>query len=208
MRPAGPVPRVKDMSLQITGKNMDIGAALRQRAEERVEAAVTKYFDGSYSGTVVVGHDGGGYRTDCTVHLSTGPILKTSATSTDPTASFEIAAERIEKRLRRYKRRLKSHHANHVQAEPAVEAQSYVLATPEEDEEIPEDFTPVIVAEASTPIRTMTVGMAVLELDLTEAPVLVFRSAANGAVNVVYRRADGNFGWIDPAMTAPEGERA
>lgn len=194
------------MALKITGKNMDIGVALRQRAEERVEGAVTKYFDGNFSGTVVIGHDGGGYRADCTVHLDTGTVLKTSATSHDPVASFESAAERIEKRLRRYKRRLKSHHTHHHASEPPVDAPSYVLAPMDEDEEIPEDYAPVIVAEASTSIRTMTVGMAVLELDLTEAPVLVFRSAANGAVNVVYRRPDGNFGWIDPPAARSPGD--
>ncbi len=189
------------MALQITGKNMDIGAALRQRAEERVSAAVAKYFDGNFSGQVVIGHDGGGYRADCTVHLDTGTVLKTSATSGDPTASFEAAAERIEKRLRRYKRRLKDHHPHHAGngGAPEVEAPSYVVAGPDEDEEVPVDYAPVIVAENMTRIRTMTVGMAVLELDLTEAPVLVFRSAASGAINVVYRRSDGNFGWIDPS---------
>lgn len=193
------------MTLQITGKNMDIGAALRQRAEERVTTAVTKYFDGNFSGSVVIGHDGGGFRTDCTVHLDSGPVLKTSATSGDATASFEAAAERIEKRLRRYKRRLKDHHPHHhAPAAAEMEAASYVVAGPDEEEEVPVDYAPLIVAEASTAIRTMTVGMAVLELDLTEAPVLVFRSAASGAINVVYRRSDGNYGWIDPpAAPAP-----
>jgi ribosomal subunit interface protein len=196
------------MTLKITGKNMDIGAALRQRAEERVQAAVTKYFDGNFSGTVVIGHDGAGYKADCTVHLDTGTVLKTSATSHDANSSFESAAERIEKRLRRYKRRLKSHHTHHQAAEPALEAPSYVLAQFDDEEEVPEDFVPIVVAEAPTRIRTMTVGMAVLELDLTEAPVLVFRSAANGSVNVVYRRADGNFGWIDPPGMRQPGDGA
>lgn len=184
--------------LKISGKNMDIGNALRERIQDRVDEAVRKYFDGGYAGQIVVEPEGSGFKTDCSVHLDTGVTLKTSATAADATASFDQAADRVEKRLRRYKRRLKSHHPP-VGGE-ALEASSFVLATPDEEEEVPVDYSPVIVAETATHVRTMTVGMAVLDLDLTEAPVVVFRSAANGAINVVYRRPDGNIGWIDPAF--------
>ncbi|MEW5424246.1 ribosome-associated translation inhibitor RaiA [Amorphus sp. 3PC139-8] len=184
--------------LKISGKNLDIGNALRERIQERIEEAVRKYFDGGYSGQVVVEPEGFGFKTDCAIHLDTGVVLKTSANAADATVSFDQAAERVEKRLRRYKRRLKSHHPQ--QNGEAIEAQSFVLATPEEDEEVPVDYSPVVVAETATHIRTMTVGMAVLDLDLTESPVVVFRSAANGTINVVYRRSDGNVGWIDPAF--------
>lgn len=189
------------MTLTVSGKNMDIGSALRQRAHDRIDAAVGKYFDGNYTGTVVIAADGHGFRADCTVHLDTGIMLKTSATSGDATASFDAAADRIEKRLRRYKRRLKSH-GNHPggNGPESFAAQSYVLEGPEETEEVPEDFTPVIVAETPTAIKTMTVSMAVLELDLTEGQVIVFKSAADGQLNVVYRRSDGNFGWINPGL--------
>lgn len=184
--------------LKISGKNLDIGNALRERIQERIDEAVSKYFDGGYSGQVVVEPEGFGFKTDCAIHLDTGVVLKTSANAADATASFDQAAERVEKRLRRYKRRLKSHHPQ--QSGESIEAQSFVLATPEEDEEVPVDYSPVVVAETATHIRTMTVGMAVLDLDLTESPVVVFRSAANGTINVVYRRSDGNVGWIDPAF--------
>lgn len=190
------------MSLTISGKNMDIGAALRERIETRIESAVLKYFDGNYSGLVTMARDGFGFRTDCAIHLDTGIVLKTSASADDAATSFDVAAERAEKRLRRYKRRLKSHHPTNQEPAEAFAAQSFVVANVEEEEELPEDYAPVIVAEAPTQIKTMTVGMAVLELDLTEAPVLVFKNAANGTLNVVYRRSDGNFGWIDPSLNS------
>lgn len=191
------------MPLTISGKNLDIGAALRARAEDRIEGAIRKYFDGNFSGQVTIVKDGPGFRTDCAIHLDTGIVLKTSATAGDATASFEAAAERAEKRLRRYKRRLKSHHTQPDAA--SVAAASFVLQTPDEEEEVGEDYSPVIVAETETRIRTMTVGMAVLELDLTEAPVIVFKSAADGVLNVVYRRPDGNYGWIDPTLAKTSG---
>ena len=192
------------MSLSIAGKNMDVGSALRQRIEERLAASLTKYFDGNYSGQITMEKSGAGFESDITIHLDTGVVLRTSATEHDPTRAFEIAAERTDKRLRRYKRRLKAHHGN-AQRQPVEEATGtqFVLATPDEEEELPENYAPLVVAEAPTKIRTMTVGMAVLELDLIDAPVLMFRNAANGAVNVVFQRSDGNVGWIDPAL-APQ----
>jgi ribosomal subunit interface protein len=192
--------------LRVSGKNVDIGEALRGRIEARIEEIVRKYFDGGYAGHATVEPEGSGFRTDCSLHLDTGVVLKTSANAHDAHASFEQAADRIDKRLRRYKRKLKGRHAIEPAAEaPAIEAASYVLAGPEGEDEVPHDYSPVVVAETATRLKTMTVGMAVMELDLTEAPVVVFRSAAHGGVNVVYRRGDGNIGWIDPALAANGG---
>ena len=189
------------MSLSIAGKNMDVGSALRQRIEERLAAALEKYFDGNYSGQVTVEKSGAGFESDITIHLDTGIVLRTSATEQDPTRAFEIAAERTDKRLRRYKRRLKAHHGSpERQAFEESIGTQFVLATPDEEEDLPENYAPLVVAETPTKIRTMTVGMAVLELDLIDAPVLMFRNAANGTINVVFQRTDGNVGWIDPAL--------
>jgi ribosomal subunit interface protein len=190
------------MPLRISGKNVDIGQALREHIEERIGDALGKYFDGGYNGHVVVRPEGSGYSTECTIHLDTGTMLQASATAHEVYASADQAAERIGKRLRRYKRKLKSHqvHAGGREAVEVMEAQAYVLALPEEDEEVPEDFAPVVVAETTQQIRTATVGRAVMDLDLSGAPVLVFRNAGSGAINVVYRRPDGNIGWIDPAL--------
>jgi hypothetical protein len=131
-------------------------------------------------------------------------VLQVSAQDQDPRNSFDQAADKIEKRLRRYKRKLKDHHGHNGYGKEAMEAASYVLASPDEDEELPADFNPLVIAETSAKVKTMTVGMAVMELDLTEAPVVMFKNAANGGVNVVYRRSDGNIGWIDPALVANE----
>lgn len=189
------------MPLTIAGKNMDVGEALRQRIEERITESVEKYFDGNHSGQVTLKKTGAGFEVDCSVHLDTGVVLKTSATAPDATHAFEQAAERIDKRLRRYKRRRKAHHATpHTALEPAPAAE-FVIETPAEDDELGEEYAPLVVAEAPTRIKTLTVGMAVLELDLVDAPALMFINAANGTANVVYRRADGNIGWIDPSLS-------
>lgn len=189
------------MALTIAGKNMDVGTALRQRIEDRVEASVGKYFDGNHSGQVTISKSGAGFEADCAIHLDTGVLLKTSATAGDATQAFEQAAEQIDKRLRRYKRRLKAHKTGPSTAEVEAAVANYtVLAAPDEDEELEENYAPLVVAETPTKIRTMTVSMAVLQLDLIDAPALMFRNAANGSLNVVYRRADGNVGWIDPSL--------
>lgn len=191
------------MALNIAGKNMELGDALRQRIEERVEISLSKYFDGNHSGQVTIVKSGAGFEADCTLHLDTGVVLKTSAMAGDATAAFEQAAERIDKRLRRYKRRLKAHHHGPSSAEVEAAVAHYtVLAAPDEDEELEESYAPLVVAETPTKIRTMTVSMAVLQLDLIDAPALMFKNAANGSHNVVYRRSDGNVGWIDPSLAA------
>jgi ribosomal subunit interface protein len=195
------------MSITIAGKNMDVGSALRQRIEERVAQSVGKYFDGNHSGQVIITKTGAGFEADCTLHLDTGIVLRTSASAGDATFAFDQAAERIDKRLRRYKRRLKAHDHGGGDAMAFEAAQEFVLATPDEEEELPANYAPLVVAETPTKIKTMTVGMAVLELDLIDAPCLLFRNAANDMINVVYRRADGNVGWIDPSLAGDSAAR-
>ena len=189
------------MSLRISGKNLDVGEALRGQAEERVAAAVSKYYEGGYQGHVTVDKDGTAFRTDGVLHLSSGITLEASATAHDPYASLDKMAERIEKRLRRYKRRLKDRSASNGR-DAGIEIPSYVIAAPDDDIEDFDGVTagdnPVIVAESTKSLHVRTVGDAVAELDLTGAPVIVFRHAGNGRMNIVYRRRDGNIGWIDP----------
>jgi len=190
------------MALRISGKNVDVGDALREHITDRIEDALEKYFTGGFTGHVTLSREGNGFKSECNLHLDTGIVLQVSAQDQDPRNSFDQAADKIEKRLRRYKRKLKDHHGHNGYDREAMEAASYVLASPEEDEEVPVDFNPLVIAETSAKVKTMTVGMAVMELDLTEAPVVMFKNAANGGVNVVYRRSDGNIGWIDPALVA------
>lgn len=187
------------MSVRVSGKHMDVGESFRQKIEDNISLAVTKYFDGGYSGQVTVAKSGPRYAADCKIHLDTGIVLHAAGQANDPQASFDAAAERIEKRLRRYKRKLKDHH-NGASANGAEEEFAYTVmdAIPDEDEEVPEDFAPTIVAETSKQVRTMTVASAVMALDMTDEPVLVFRSPSK-ELNIVYRRNDGNIGWIDAA---------
>jgi putative sigma-54 modulation protein len=187
------------MPFRISGKNLDIGDALRERMNARIVDALGKYFDGGYSGHVTVEREGFGFRTECAIHLDSGMTLHTEATAADAYASADQAALRIEKRLRRYKRRLKDRHAARANGAAIIDAPSYVIEAPsaDDDEEVTE-FNPVIVAESTTALKQLSVSEAVLELDLTGAPVVVFRHAGHGRVNVVYRRPDGNVGWIDP----------
>ena len=121
---------------------------------------------------------------------------------------FDAASDRLEKQLRRYKRRLRDHHNRQRDAGRAVEtARDYVLAPEaEEEEEVQETFQPVIVAERTTQIDRLSVGEAVMRMDLADVPVLLFRNGGTGSFNVVYRRADGHIGWIDPSRQADEGE--
>lgn len=190
------------MTLRISGKNLDVGEALRQKAEARVVAALGKYYEGGVQGHVTVAKDGTGFKTDGVVHLSSGITLEASGVAHDAYASLDRMAERIEKRLRRYKRRLKDHSASANGRRPGLEIPSYVIAAPDHDseEEDPGEagHHPAIVAESTRSLHELTVGDAVAELDMTGAPVVVFRNAGNGRVNVVYRRRDGNIGWVDP----------
>lgn len=189
------------MSFRVSGKNIDIGDALRTRVNARIAEATSKYFDGGFSGHVTVGKEGFGFRTECVIHLDSGIMLEAEALAADAYTSAEQAALRIEKRLRRYKRRLKDHQParlNGSAAEPgAVDAPSYVIAAPEHEDEVAE-WNPVIIAETTTALKRQSVSEAVMELDMRGAAVVVFRHAGHGRINLVYRRADGHIGWIDP----------
>ncbi len=187
------------MSVRVSGKQMEIGESFRQRIEGQIADAITKYFDGGYSSQVIVAKTGSRFSSDCQVHLDTGVVLHAAGQANDPQLSFDAAAERIEKRLRRYKRKLKDHHAGYQGNGNANIAYTVMDAVPDEDDEVAEDFAPTIVAESTKQLRTMSVATAVMALDMTDEPVLLFRTPGKEDLNIVYRRNDGNVGWIDAA---------
>jgi len=189
------------MTLRISGKNMDIGDSLRSKAEDHFEAVVAKYFDGGYDGHLTLTPDGIGFRADCIVHLDSGAMLQSSAQGGDATSAYEIMALNIEKRLRRYNRKLKSHGRGAAGIEDTT-ASYTVLGASDEHDELEEDYAPPVIAETTKNLRSLSVGEAVMELDLAQSGVVVFRHAGHGGLNVVYRRSDGNIGWIDPALGA------
>ena len=196
------------MTLRISGKSISIGEALRGRVSERTEEVLRKYFDGNYSGHITLSKDGFGFRTDCALHLDSGITLEADSNAADAYASADQALLMMEKRLRRYKSRLKDRSARkayvasaalaEMQA-PTLDAPSYVIEAPAHDTEDEGDgYSPVIIAEATTSLRRLSVSEAVIELDLTGAPCMVFQHGGSGRLNIIYRRADGNVGWIDP----------
>jgi ribosomal subunit interface protein len=199
------------MRIQVAGRQMEVGEALRTRIEGELTSGVGKYFNRATDAVVTVGKNGGmGFAVDCTVHLSSGISLQAEGHGGDAHVAFDDALDKLEKRVRRYKRRLKNHHAGAKSPLPAENVPAYVLAplreeTEAEDETYGGEDAPLVIAETTMAVRTMPVSMAVMQLDLSEAPVLMFRNAANGALNVVYRRKDGNVGWIDPQRARGNG---
>lgn len=186
------------MHIQVIGKQIDTGDALRQHVEAKLAAGVQKYSENPIDAVVTFTRDAHEFRCDCTAHLSTGMTAKAQGRAADVYASFDQAVERLEKQLRRYKRRLKDHHQRRG-PEPEVPAASYVIAPQDETEDSAETGDdPVIVAEMTENIPALSVGDAVMRMEIAGSPVLMFRNSAHGGLNVVYRRSDGAIGWIDP----------
>jgi len=204
------------MHIQFVSKGIDVSPALRERIEARVEEGTAKYFTRPAEAFVVAAKEGFGFKVDCSVHLPSGVFIQAQGSATDAYAAVEEAVVHLEKRLRRYKRRLKDHHANARADLPAEETPVVILRGHEGRADAPADDEiddggaeagdePVIVAETVGELRTMTVSMAVLDMDLADAPFVLFKNASHGGLNIVYRRPDGHVGWIDPPRTAKDG---
>ena len=188
------------MDIRVSGHQVETGAALQAHAEERLTGVVGKYFSRALSSQVTLGKGPhGGFRCDIVTHVTQGLILKGSAIAQDAHAAVDQSAEKIDKQLRRYKRRLKDHHKDRVEPVAFEAAGMYVLAADEDEWETQEDgLQPMIIAEMETRVPTLSVGEAVMQMELSGSPLLVFRNEKHGGVNVVHRRDDGNVGWIDP----------
>lgn len=191
------------MQYQISGKQIDIGEALQVYVKDGLGTVVEKYAERPTDAHVIFSKNAGEFSCETIVHLSTGLTAQASAHAHDIHAAFDQCAEKMEKQLRRYKRRLKDHHKERSNPVDVFEGASYILASEDgPDESEPESMEPMIIAEMETRIPALSVGEAVMQMELAHAPVLVFRNEKSKGVNVVYRREDGNIGWIDPRNQA------
>lgn len=191
------------MLYQITGKQIDIGEALQSHVKAELGGIIDKYAERPTDANIFFSKSANEFACETVVHLSTGLTAQAKAKAHDIYAAFDQCAEKMEKQLRRYKRRLKDHHRERVDPVELIGASSYILAASEHsDESEPETLTPMIIAEMETKVPTLSVGEAVMQMELAGAPLLVFRNEEKSGVNVVYRRDDGNIGWIDPKATS------
>jgi ribosomal subunit interface protein len=186
------------MQLTVRGKQLDVGDALRTHVAQTLDGLIGKYFGNPIEATVVLSREAHLLRAQISVHIGRGILLQSEAAADAPYTAFDAAAEHMAKRLRRYKRRLRAHHRSDEEAEPA---RQYVLAPEAEDFTEPVDGVPaepIVIAEMQTDIPTLSVSEAVMRLDLSEAAAIMFRNRAHGGLNMIYRRGDGNVGWVDP----------
>lgn len=187
------------MRYQISGKQIDIGDALQTHVKQELGDAVDKYAERPTDAQVVFSRNAHEFVCEATVHLSTGLTAQAKANATEIYAAFDGCRDKMEKQLRRYKRRLKDHHRERSQPVELSGASSYILAGVESaGESEPDTLQPMIIAEMETKIPSLSVGEAVMQMELAGAAVLVFRNEKSGGLNVVHKRDDGNIGWIDP----------
>lgn len=186
------------MEISVKGKHLNVGEALRGHVEESLAGAVAKYFEHALDAVVVFSREAHTFRVDISVHPWRGLLVQGRGAADDAYVAFDGALERILKQLRKYKGRIRTHHKNRGQEEP-LPAQYSILAPEDEEMAATTEAHPTIIAEMPHGISTLTVSEAVMRMDLADVPVMMFRNSAHGGLNVVYRRADGNIGWIDPA---------
>jgi len=187
------------MRYQISGRSIDIGEALQTHVKAELGEVVEKYAQRPTDTTVVFSKVAHEMHCEAIIHLSTGLTAQAKGHATEIYAAFESCREKMDKQLRRYKRRLRSHHRDRISPVEFGGGASYILAPSEEpEEESTQSLQPIVIAEMETKIPSITVGEAVMQLELAGDKLLVFRNEGHGGVNVVYRRDDGNIGWVDP----------
>ncbi|MBT5571698.1 MAG: ribosome-associated translation inhibitor RaiA [Alphaproteobacteria bacterium] len=192
------------MQITVTGQQIDVGEALRLHIEDAIEATTDKYFSDAIDATVVISRESFRIRATISMHVGRGIHVRAHEEADEAYAAFDVALAHLAKRLRRNKRRLRDHHNRDVQSAPA-NAPEYILA-PQNEEDETSDGTmapdnPIIIAENQTTIESLTVSEAVMRLDLADTSAFVFRNAKHSGLSVVYRRNDGNIGWIDTPET-------
>lgn len=191
------------MDINVTGRKMKLGDALTSHVEDRLSTVADKYFNRTIDATTTFAKEGHTYRSDVSFHANQGINLHSRGEADDPYAAFEVAAEKVEKQLRRYKRRIKNHHRSSQRAVDLEHANDFTIAPEAENDDAASgdaaEDQPIIIAENRTSIPKVNVGDAVMLMDLADSNAFVFRNSKNDALEVVYRRKDGNVGWISPS---------
>ncbi len=189
------------MQLSVQGRQIDVSDAFRNHVEDALGTIFNKYFGDAIEASVTLSREAHLLKAVVTAHVGRNIQLTAQGEADAPYPAFDMAADRLSKRLRRHKRRLRDHHKADSGLE-SIPAQQYILAgataEDEEDEQVVADGQPAVVAEMTTEIPTLTVGEAVMRMDLAEHSAMMFRNKAHGGLNMLYRRADGNIGWVDP----------
>ena len=196
------------MQLSVKGKQLDVGDALRSHVTENLNAVVGKFFGKPIEANVVISREAHLFKADISVHVGRGIMVQTIGEADEPYPAFDTACDKIAQRLRRYKERLKKHHSSAEDAPAPVHAKKYILQAEAEDHHdghAADAHRPVVIAEMTTPIATLTTGEAVMRMELADLPAMMFRNSAHGGLNMVYRRADGHVGWVDPKGSGGAG---
>lgn len=183
------------MKISTSGKHIEVGESLKEHIENALKTMVERHLGDALEAQVTVSKGKDQFTTDISVHVSRHFTVRAHAENNDPYRSCDLALEKMEARIHRYKTRLRDQ--KRVKDEDILPAQQYVVNTQEED--LGED-TPLIIAEMSHEIPTLSVGEAVMRMDLSESPVMMFKNTKSDQFNVVYRRHDGHIGWIDPTI--------
>ncbi len=189
------------MKIIVSGKHLEVGENLTHHIEEAIQNVVNRFFGDILEAHANISKDNFMFRTDVSFHVSRHFIVRSHAEDADAYRSFDQALEKLEARITRYRSRLRNRKRHHDSKDDiqAIAAQHYILDGQDKDEV--EKEAPIIIAEVDTEIPTASVSDAVMQMDLTEQPLVMFKNAASGRFNVVYRRADGHIGWIDPQIS-------
>lgn len=191
------------MQVSVSGQHLSIGLSLQEYVKERMGGSIKKYFDHAPSATVHFNKQNHDFSCDIVVNDGTGRhiIIKSNASSDDVYFAFDAALSKIEKQLRKYKSKLKDHSSKMKVSEVIPTTTKYVISPTKIDDEVEDQEidldNPVIVAEKATKILKLSVGQAVMKMDLEDLPALMFRNVKTDRINVVYYRKDGNISWVD-----------
>jgi len=186
------------MKISVKGKQLDVGDAWRRNVEERLPVIAEKYFGDAQEAQVTLSKDKARFLVDVAMRIGRRMVVQSHGVGVDAQVALDDAAEHLDKRLRRYKRRLRDHNRTRLDETETLPARQYVLAAEADEPESEAPDNPIVIAEMDTEIETLSVGEAVMHMDLANLPSMLFRNRAHGGINMVYRRQDGHVGWVDP----------